>query len=536
MERERWTSRMAFVMAAVGSAVGLGNVWRFPFVAYQNGGGAFLIPYLVALFTAGIPLMVLEYGLGKMMQAGAPVAFARVKDRLEWIGWWAILVGFTIVIYYAVVMAWCWGYLYHSIFLSWKGRAEEFFYRDFLGLSEGPGKLGGIRLPVVLGLVLTWASIIWIVQHGVRRVGRVVMVTVPLPIIFLAIFVVRGLTLPGAMEGLKFYLTPDFSKLVEPRTWLAAYGQIFFSLSLAFGIMIAYASYLHERTDVNNNAFITALANCGTSYFAGFAVFTILGYMAQVMGKPVGEVVTGGPGLAFITYPTAISLLPTVPAVFGFIFFLTLLTLGIDSAFSLVEAAVTAVHDRWPISRKKATWLLSSIAFVLGLIFTTRGGLYWLDIVDHFANNYGLVGVGLAESLIIGYVFGAKRFREHVNRDSEVKLGRWWDLCIKFLTPLLLSILMVWSLVQEFRSPYSGYPQWALIVGGWGVILVLINLGVLLMGRRAFLRVSLPVSVGLVALIVLVKVLSPMWTMFAVTSAVLYGGLAWSLWRTRRGT
>jgi len=184
-----------------------------------------------------------------------------------------------------------------------------------------------------------------------------------------------------------------------------------------------------------------------------------------------GEVVSGGPGLAFVTYPTAISLLPTVPAVFGFIFFLTLLSLGIDSAFSLVEAAVTAVHDRWPISRRKATWLLSGIAFLGGLLFTTKGGLYWLDIVDHFANNYGLVGVGLAESLIVGYVLGAERFREHVNMDSEVKLGRWWDFCIKFLTPAILGILMVWSLAREFGSPYSGYPGWALLVGGWGVIL-----------------------------------------------------------------
>lgn len=535
MERERWASRTAFTMAAIGSAVGLGNVWRFPFVAYQNGGGAFLIPYLVALFTAGIPLMVLEYGLGKMTQSGAARAFAEVHRRWEWIGWWAILVGFTIVTYYAVVMAWCWGYLYHSLSLAWKGRAEEFFYRDFLNLTEGPGQLRSIRWPIVLGLALTWAAIVWIVQSGVRRLGRVVLVTVPLPVILLAVFVARGLTLPGAMDGLKFYLTPDFSKLAEPGTWLAAYGQIFFSLSIGFGIMIAYASYLDERADVNNNAFITSLANCGTSYFAGFAVFTVLGYMARIVGKPVGDVVSGGPGLAFVTYPTAIALLPSVPAIFGFLFFLILLSLGIDSAFSLVEAVVTAVQDRWPISRKKATWLLSGLAFVLGLIFTTRGGLYWLDIVDHFANNYGLVGVGLMEALVVGHVFGAGRLREYLNRDSEVKLGRWWDLCIRFLIPFLLGILIVWSLVRELRSPYSGYPRWALLLSGWGMVLALINLGVLLMSRGTFLRVSLPASACLVALAVLLRVLPPMWAMFGVTSAVLYGGLAWSLWRARRG-
>ncbi len=324
--RDRWMNRAAFTMAAIGSAVGLGNVWRFPFVAYQNGGGAFLIPYLVALLTAGIPLMILEYGLGQKMQGSAPHSFAKVGKRWEWLGWWAILVGFIIVAYYAVVMAWCWNYLYYSVSLAWKGQTQDFFYHRVLRLTDGPGELGGIRWPVVLGLVLTWVSIIWIVRHGVRRVGKVVMITVPVPIILIAVFVVRGLTLPGAMEGIKYYLTPDFSKLLEPRVWLAAYGQIFFSLSLGFGILIAYASYLPRRSDVNNNALITSFANCGTSYFAGFAVFSILGYFAQITGMGVQKVVAGGPGLAFVTYPQAISLLPGVPSLFGVLFFLTLLT------------------------------------------------------------------------------------------------------------------------------------------------------------------------------------------------------------------
>ncbi len=529
VSRDRWMNRAAFTMAAIGSAVGLGNVWRFPFVAYQNGGGAFLIPYLVALLTAGIPLMILEYGLGQKMQGSAPYSFAKVGKRWEWLGWWAILVGFIIVVYYAVVMAWCWNYLYYSVSLSWKGEAQDFFYHRFLRLTEGPGKLGGIRWPVVLGLTLTWVSIIWIVRHGVRRVGKVVMITVPMPVILLALFVVRGLTLPGAMEGVKYYLTPDFSKLLEPRVWLAAYGQIFFSLSLGFGILIAYASYLPRRSDVNNNALITSFANCGTSYFAGFAVFSILGYFAQATGMGVQKVVAGGPGLAFVTYPEAISLLPGVPSLFGVLFFLTLLTLGIDSAFSLVEAAVAAIRDKWNLSQSRATWIVSVPAFALGLIFTTGAGLYWLDIVDHFVNNFGLAAVGFMEAVVIAYLFGAERFRNYVNRHSEVKIGRWWNLCVKFLTPLLLGAIILWSLIEELKKPYGGYPHWALTVGGWLVVILAVNLGVLLMDKKAFLRFSLPASlaVGLIAL--LVNFTPPMWVMFIISAAVLYGGLALSL-------
>ena len=526
--RDRWMNRAAFTMAAIGSAVGLGNVWRFPFVAYQNGGGAFLIPYLVAMVTAGIPLMIVEYGLGQMMQGSAAKSFGKVGKTWEWVGWWAILAGFVIVVYYAVVMAWSWNYLYHSLSLAWKGGAENFFFKRVLHLSEGPGQWGGIQWHVVLGLILTWGAVIWIVCRGVRRVGKVVMITVPLPMLLLLVFVIRGLTLPGAMEGIRFYLTPDFSKLLEPRVWLAAYGQIFFSLSLGFGIMIAYASYLPKRSDVNNNAFITTFANCGTSYFAGFAVFSILGYLAQATHVGVETVISGGPGLAFVTYPTAISLLPTLPALFGVLFFITLLSLGIDSAFSLVEAIVAAVRDRWRIKQKTATWLISGIAFALGLLFTTGAGLYWLDIVDHFVNNYGLVAIGFMEAVVIAYIFGTGKFREYVNRHSEIKIGKWWDVFVKWVTPLLLGGIIVWSLIEEISRPYENYPHWALFVGGWVVVIGILNLGVLLMDRRAFLKISLPISA--VLLFLLTKWLSATWVMFLVTVAVLYGGLAISLY------
>jgi NSS family neurotransmitter:Na+ symporter len=281
-------------MAAIGSAVGLGNIWRFPYVAYANGGGAFLIPYFVALLTAGIPLMMLEYAVGVKMQAGPPIAFAKIKKGLEWVGWWSILAAFVIITYYAVVMAWCWNYLYHSFTLAWGDNAGEFFITEVLQRSGGPGEIGRIVPAVLIGLVITWAVVYWIIYKGIGRVGKVVMATVPIPVILIAILVIRGITLPGAAEGLNFYLSPDFSKLLDPHVWLAAYGQIFFSLSLAMGIMIVYASYLPRKSDVTNNAFITSFANCGTSFFAGFAIFSTLGYLAYATGVDVSEVARTG--------------------------------------------------------------------------------------------------------------------------------------------------------------------------------------------------------------------------------------------------
>jgi NSS family neurotransmitter:Na+ symporter len=478
--RERWGGRSQFLMAAIGSAVGLGNIWRFPYVAYDNGGGAFLIPYFVALLTAGIPLMMLEYAVGVKMQAGPPIAFAKIKKGLEWVGWWSILAAFVIITYYAVVMAWCWNYLYHSFTLAWGDNAGEFFITEVLQRSGGPGEIGRIVPAVLIGLVITWAVVYWIIYKGIGRVGKVVMATVPIPIILIAILVIRGVTLPGAAEGLNFYLSPDFSKLLDPHVWLAAYGQIFFSLSLAMGIMIVYASYLPKKSDVTNNAFITSFANCGTSFFAGFAIFSTLGYLAYATGVDVSEVAGAGPGLAFVTIPTAISKLPIAAAFFGIIFFLTLLTLAVDSLFSLVEADVTAVMDKWGFRRPRVTFVICLVAFIIGLLFCTQAGLYWLDIVDHWINNYGLAAIGLAEVIVIGYIFGAKPFRKFINTVSEVTVGVWWDIMIMVVTPIILGVTVVLSLFKEFSSPYEGYPQWALNAGGWIVVIGIFVLSLIL--------------------------------------------------------
>ena len=529
-KRDRWDSRTGFVLAAVGSAVGLGNVWRFPYICYKNGGGAFLIPYFVALLTAGIPLLILEYALGHRMQAGAPKSFQDVSQKSGYVGWWAVFAGFGIVTYYAVIMAWCFAYLIYSLNLAWGADAEHFFLNTFLQRSSGPGVIGSIRWPVLLGLAATWISILLIIHKGVKSVGKVVLVTVPLPVLLLVIMVIRGVTLPGAAEGLRYYLTPNFEALADPNVWLAAYGQIFFTLTIGFGVMIAYASYLPKKSDISNNAFITGLVNCGTSFLAGFAVFSTLGYLANVTGKGVEDVVSSGLSLAFITYPTMIRLLPFAAPIFGIIFFLMLLTLGIDSAFSLVEAAVAAGQDRWKVSRKAINLFTCGIAFVLGLIFCTKAGLYWLDIVDHFINNFGLVLIGLFECLAIGYVFGAKKMRDYINSVSEIKLGPWWDWLIRVIVPIILVITVVMSTVNLLRVPYENYPQWALLIGGWGVALLILALA--LLANRRWLPLSILLCV--VCLVVLGTLTSGAVAMAVFGCLVLYGGLLLCLRRTLR--
>jgi len=475
--RDRWNSRTAFIMAAVGSAVGLGNVWRFPYVAYQSGGGAFLIPYFTALFTAGIPMLILEMGLGQRMQRGAPGAFAAIRRGWEWFGWWAAGLSAGIVIYYSTILSWSWVFLWHSLKQSWGADAEGFFTNEVLRRSAGPAEVGAPVWFLVLGMLLTWLAIWLILRRGVRNVSKVVMVTVPLPLILLAVLLVRGLTLPGAMDGIRYYLTPDFGRLTDPSIWLRAYGQIFFSLSLASGVMIGYGSYLGRRAEVTNSALITGLANCGTSFFAGFAVFSMLGYLARVQGLPVPDVTESGTGLAFIVYPTAISQLPAFAGLFGVIFFVTLLTLGIDSAFALQEAFTTGLYDKWGVPPQKLALGFVAVAFPISLIFTTRGGYWWFDIVDKWISDFGLVAAGLGQCLAVGYLYRIREFRTYLNGISEVKLGRWWEWALRYFTPVVLLVILVMNVRAEIRDPYQGYPAWATAVGGWGTLLVLAVLG-----------------------------------------------------------
>jgi NSS family neurotransmitter:Na+ symporter len=464
-------------MAAIGSAVGLGNVWRFPYVCYENGGGAFLIPYFIAIFTAGIPLMILEFSVGHWARGAPPKAFSKIGKKWEWAGWLSVMLPFAVATYYVVVMAWCFGYMIYSIDLRWGLNTEHFFLTKYLGVSNNPLQIGGISIPVLLGLITIWFFIFIILYKGVKRIGKVVAWTVPLPTILIIILTIRGLTLPGSIEGLSYYLTPNFSKLLDGNVWIAAYAQVFFSLGVAQGIMITYSSFLKKKSDLTNNAFIISLADAGTSFLTGFTVFSIVGYLAISQGIGITELgdKIAGPYLTFVTYPTAISLLPFAASFFGLIFFIALLTFGIDSAFSMIEPISDGINNKLKITKTKTTALLCSLGFFISLIFATNSGLFLLDIVDHFIANYGLVIIGLIECIILGWMYNLYKLREHANKVSEIKIGKWWDFLIKFFIPLFLSILLIVGIYQNIINPYMNY-RWEIIftIGAIPLILMII--------------------------------------------------------------
>ncbi len=466
--RPQWKTHIGFLLAAVGSAIGLGNIWRFPYLCYKNGGGAFLIPYFVALFIVGIPLMILEIGLGHKMRGSSPASFYTISKKWEWLGWWqGIFVMFGIVLYYSVVIAWCLGYFFLSFSMGWGKDPNAFFFTKFLMLSKGPFNIGDIRSPILFCLCLVWffnwLIVFFGVEKGLERANKAFM---PLLFILTAILVFWSLGLPGSKEGLKVYLKPDFNRLRDIKVWMAAFSQIFFTLSLGFGIMIAYASYLPRKAQIFKDATTISFMNCFFSVFAGLGVFSILGYMSYTTGKPFHEIVSQSIGLAFVVYPQAIGMLPALSRLFGIIFFGILVIAGLSSSISILEAFTCAIIDKFHYRRRTVVSTLSILGFLGGVIFTTQAGLFWLDIVDHFLTQYGLVLAGILECIILGWIYSAKRLRDHINHYGIWKLGSWWDLCVKVVSPLALALLFIDSLIKEFSTPYENYPWLAIILIG----------------------------------------------------------------------
>jgi len=474
-QRESWGTRGGFILAAVGSAVGLGNLWRFPYELYDHGGGAFLIPYIIAVFVIGVPMLILEFSLGHFTQRAAPEAFAHSHRRLEFVGWWSIILGFVIVTFYTVILAYCFSFLWFSVEgivsggeLPWAGeglegveKAKSFFNDTYLGKIEGP-ELGSVRWNIFWPLVLAWVVMYLCIFRGIKLVGKIVWFTVPLPWLMLLILTVRGLTLEGSVEGLAYYLNPDWTELAKATTWRFAFGQAFFSLSLAFGgVMVTYASFLHRKSDLNNNAAIIGLADFGTSFVAGLAVFATLGGMAFVTrqaGYPVAveNVAEGGPALAFVAFPYALAQLP-YSAWFSFVFFFALVTLGIDSAFSITESVLAAVVDKMGWRRSIVLPAMSIIGICIGIVYVTQGGMNWLGTVGDFIDGtWGIAFLGLLECIVLGWFWRVDLLRRHANERSDWRLGRWWNYLIRICIPIVLVSLFFWSLFDDLTQE-SGF-------------------------------------------------------------------------------
>lgn len=475
--REQWTGQVGFILSAIGSAVGLGNIWRFPGVAYENGGGAFLIPYLIALLTAGIPILFLDYAIGHRFRGAAPTAFRRLGGIragrwTESLGWFQVCIAFVIALYYTAVVAWSMSYFVFSFDLRWGDDTAKFFTEDYLKVGE-PGFSLEFVPAVLIPLVIVWIATIIVLALGVARgLQRVNVIFLPLLVVAFALLVVRALFLDGAGEGLNALFTPNWEALGNPNVWIAAYSQIFFSLSIAFGIMITYASYRKRRSNLTGPGLVVAFANSSFELLAGIGVFATLGFFAFQQGVGVDQLEgISGPTLSFITFPAIVSQMPGGP-IFGALFFGSLVMAGFTSLVSVLQVVSAAFQEKFGLTRRESAVRVGGVAAILSiLLFSTTTGLLALDTADQWANNIGIVASAVIMTVLVIWVLRlGPELRAHLNAVSTFKVGRVWVLGVGVLAPVVLGYMLVQRVITLIVDGYSDLPSWYLLVFGWGAI------------------------------------------------------------------
>uniref|UniRef100_A0A8C5I2C8 Transporter n=1 Tax=Gouania willdenowi TaxID=441366 RepID=A0A8C5I2C8_GOUWI len=502
LDRGQWANKLEFLLAVAGTLVGLGNLWRFPYLCYKNGGGAFLIPYILFLLTCGIPMFFLETAMGQFTSQGCITCWRHFCPLFEGIGYATQVVIAYAAVSYIVIQAWAFFYLFSSFTaeLPWASCRNTWnsafffnltaflmlmfidshlgFRKRVLGLSGGIEEIGSLRWDLALCLLLAWILCYFCVWKGVRSTGKVVYFTATFPYVMLVVLLARGLTLPGAINGITFYLYPDPKKLVDPQVWMDAGAQVLFSFGICQGSLTALGSYNKYNNDCYKDTFVLCLVNGGSSFVAGFAIFSVLGFMSYEQGLPISEVAASGPGLAFIAYPRAVAMMP-LPQLWSICFFIMVILLGADTQFVSLECLMTSITDMFPTVFRRAyrrellLFCLCSVCFFLGLLLVTEGGLYFLQLFDHYVcSGNNLLLLSVCQSVAIGWIYGADNLYDNVEDMIGYRPRPLMKICWLYVTPTVCLVSETEPL--KFNKTYS-YPTWAYALGWFlGLLCVLL--------------------------------------------------------------
>ncbi|ELU16974.1 hypothetical protein CAPTEDRAFT_180018 [Capitella teleta] len=504
-QRETWGKKLDFLLSVIGFAVDLGNVWRFPYVCYNNGGGAFLVPYMIMYIFGGLPLFYMELALGQFQRCGCISVWKRICPMFKGIGFGICVIASYVAMYYNTIIAWSLYFLVSSFRSqvpwatcgnSWNtpncysaadlsnpnatilprpnhsvSAANEFFDRSVLEIYKSTGihDIGNVKWSIALCLIGVFVLVYFALWKGIKSSGKAVWITATLPYVVLIILLIRGVTLPGSSSGIKYYLKPEWKKLKDPQIWIAAAAQIFFSLGPGFGVLLALSSYNKFHNNCYKDALVTSTINCFTSFLAGFVVFSVLGYMAEKQGTSIEKVAQEGAGLVFVVYPEAIATLRG-SSFWAIIFFLMLITLGLDSTFCGLEALITGVCDQWPwIGRKRELFVAGLIVYCFfgALATTTYGGNYVLALLDAHGAPIAILCICFLECIAISWFYGVRRFADDVEKMLGFRPGIFWQICWAGISPCFLFVLFILSLVY-YKPIVLGsyvYPDWALGLG-----------------------------------------------------------------------
>ncbi|XP_028280933.1 sodium- and chloride-dependent transporter XTRP3 isoform X2 [Parambassis ranga] len=534
--RPSWDNPTQFVLACVSYAVGLGNVWRFPYLCQSHGGGGFLIPYLLMLVLEGVPLFYLELAIGQKMRSGSIRAWSNISPYLGGLGLASVVTSLYLCLYYNIINAWSFWYLFHSFqsVLPWSvcpinsnrtGPIEEcekasstqyFFYRETLNISPTIEENGGIHMGQALCFVLAWLITYLFVVRGVKSTGKVVYFTATFPYVVLVIYLIRGITLHGAANGIKYMFTPKMEELANISTWINAATQIFFSLGLGFGSLVAFASYNQYNNNFERQAIIVSFINSGTSIFASIVTFAIYGFKATVNYENCLErtrvllmntfdlaedsismdnvfdwieklnathplqfaqiadkyddcnleseldTAVEGTGLAFIVYSEAIKNMP-LSQLWSVLYFIMLLLLGMGSMLGNVTAIITPLRDFKMLSHMSNelfNGLVCLFCMLLGLGFTTPPGNYWFTMFNDYGATFSLLFIVLIEVITVSYIYGIRRFEKDIEDMIGHRPNWYWKTMWVVVSPVLLIALFIFYIINYTMGGTPTYQAW----------------------------------------------------------------------------
>ncbi|XP_076032383.1 sodium-dependent dopamine transporter-like [Oratosquilla oratoria] len=508
--RESWGKSMDFLLSIIGFAVDLANVWRFPFLCYRNGGGAFLLPYFLVTVFGALPLFFMELVLGQYHRQG-PITVWKICPLFRGIGYCAVLVAYYVSFYYNVIIAWSIHFVYASFSyeLPWthcnntwnspdcwdgltsdsdlrpnstsvKSPSEEYFNLVVLQMQKSKGfdDLGPPQPGLILCGFITYCLLYLSLFKGVKSSGKVVWVTATMPYVILTLLLIRGALLPGAADGILYYVKPSITALYNPKVWFEAAVQVFFSVGAGFGVHLSYASYNTFHNNCYRDCLITSLVNAITSFYSGLVIFTYLGYMAYKQKTQISHVATDGPGLVFQVYPEAVATLPG-SQFWSCLFFLMLITLGLDSGMGGLECVITGMLDEIRqtfgfknVRREVFTALVVGSSFLVSIANFCQGGMYMFHWLDTYAAGISLLCSAMFEAVAVSWFYGLRRFRDDIAHMLGFRPRLYWRICWKFVSPIFILITMVIGAISMASAPlqYKGhvpytYPSWAESLG-----------------------------------------------------------------------
>ncbi len=451
-EQAQWDSSLSFIFAMIGAAVGLGNIWRFSYVLYSNGGGSFFIPYFVAIAIMGVPFLILEYGVGFSFKESFSKIMRKINPKFEVIAWVLILFVFIVTIYYMVILSWDLVYLLSSFTFHWGTDTAAYFVQS-VGGSSNLSNASFLLIPTTVGVLILWV-VLWFISHRDvdKGIGKVSKLLIPALFVIMAIIIVYALTLPGASLGISTLLTPDWGMLLNINIWLAAFAQIIFSLSMGQAIALTYASYLPENSKLIDNVLIVVASNSLFEICTAFGVFSILGYMSTTSGTPMVQLVTEGTGLVFIVFPMIFNIMGPIGRILAPLLFLAILFAGVTSALGFFEPMLSSTSNKLGWSRKRTSTILSIIGCAFSLLLTTGISSYLVGIIDSFVNEFGILILIGIQCIIFAWFYGVEHFLPALNEASTFKVGKLWTFIIKYLLPLVLIVMWVIGIVKLFAT------------------------------------------------------------------------------------